>query len=248
MAGFRALFARELAAYFATPVGWIALTAFLLVQGYSFYGLLALSLSSEVVAGPPMQLFFGGTLLYWLVMLIVCTALTMRLIAGEGVRGTLELVLAAPVDEATVIASKYAAALCCFVLLWLPTGVYVGVVALVGGGSVDLGPIASGYLGTLFVGGSCLALGLLCSTLASSQMAAAMATFALLSILMLASLARVILDDPQLVALVSRISFAEQMNDFSRGIVDTRHIVFNASLSIFALAGASWSLRGRRWR
>ncbi len=97
-----ALLGRELRSYFFSPLAWVVLTLFLLVQGYSFYLCVELVNRPDAPHRSVMQLFFGGTFLYWLFVIFIVTVITMRLVAEERQSGTVEALLTAPVSEGQV--------------------------------------------------------------------------------------------------------------------------------------------------
>ena len=103
----------------------MVLTLFLLVQGYSFYLCVELAGSPQAPHGAVMQYFFGGTFLYWLFVIFVVSAITMRLISAERRSGTIETLMTAPVSEGLVIVAKYLSAVLFYCFLWLPTALYV---------------------------------------------------------------------------------------------------------------------------
>jgi len=239
---------RELVAYFYSPLGWLVLTLFLLVQGYGFYAFVGLLSRPDSPHGAVMQLFFGGTLVYWFFLIAIVSAISMRLVAGERRAGTLETLLTAPVADWVVLTGKYLAALLFYLVLWIPTLVYVALIwALVGDSSgIDPGPVATGYLGTILVGASSLAVGLLASTLAPTQIIAALATFSTLAIVVLLGLLELVVTAPLTKAVLRYVNLFEQMEDFARGIVDSRHVAFHLSVVCFCLIASAVALGRRR--
>src|SRR5579884_3959704 len=130
--GARSLVRRELGAYFLSPIAYVVLVVFLVVTGHLFY--LTLQLLTET--GPrgaefPMQVMFGDER-FWLVFLFIPPLLTMRLFAEERGSGTLEMLMTAPLRDWQVVLSKYLACLTFYVILWLPTLLYLP--ALLGAG------------------------------------------------------------------------------------------------------------------
>ncbi len=116
-----AIIRRELIAYFSSPLAYIVMTAFLLMQGYIFYLIVSFLNNPQTPAMTPLRLFFGGTIFFWLFLLFVVPVITMRLIAEERRSGTIEVLLTSPVTEAQVVIGKFVAALIFYVALWLPT-------------------------------------------------------------------------------------------------------------------------------
>ncbi len=243
------LIRKELAGYFLSPLAWVILTMFLLVQGYSFYLLMVLVTQPNAPHGAVMQFFFGGTVMYWLFMIFVVSTITMRLIAEERARGTIEALLTAPISEAEVILGKYLAAVAFYAFLWLPTASYVVMLRrLTGSEALDLGPVLSAYLGTLLVGAACIAVGLLASSLTRSQIVAATITFALLSVLLLSGPLELYVERPALRDLLRYVNLFDHMEDFARGIVDSRQLVFYGSIIVFCLFAATKALEVKKWR
>jgi ABC-type transport system involved in multi-copper enzyme maturation permease subunit len=121
----RSLVRREFTAYFVSPIAYVVLVVFLAVTGHLFY----LTFSLLTTTGPkgtewPMQTMFGDER-FWLVFLFIPPLLTMRLFAEERSTGTLEMLLTAPLRDWQIVLSKYLACLAFYVVLWLPTLVYL---------------------------------------------------------------------------------------------------------------------------
>jgi ABC-type transport system involved in multi-copper enzyme maturation permease subunit len=123
----RSLVRREFMAYFLSPIAYVVFVVFLAVTGHLFY----LTLNQLTAKGPrgvefPMQFMFDQWY-FWLVFLFIPPLLTMRLFAEERDSGTLEMLLTAPVRDWQVVLSKFVACFAFYVLLWLPTLVYLPV-------------------------------------------------------------------------------------------------------------------------
>src|SRR5947209_6775199 len=123
----RSLIRREFSAYFLSPIAYVVLVVFLFVTGHLFY----LTLRELTASGPkgieyPMQKMLGDER-FWLVFLFIPPLLTMRLFAEERSTGTLEMLMTAPLRDWQVVLSKYLACFAFFVLLWVPTLVYLPV-------------------------------------------------------------------------------------------------------------------------
>jgi ABC-2 type transport system permease protein len=236
MRGFFPIFKREIIAFFVTPVAWVAMTAFLVVQGVHFISVLAnfavfTDLSTE---NGPVQTFFGKTVFIYLPLFFVCPVLTMRVFAEERRSGTIEPLLTAPVTSAGVVLGKYAAVFVGYLAMWSPTLFYMWTVS--GAGYVDWHVVGTSYLAVASVGAGYLAIGVLTSCLTKSQLAAALVSgMILIALFMIGIGGEYILDEGPGRDLASYLSVWTQMNDFSRGIVDSRRLVFNATLAIVPL-------------
>ncbi len=244
---------RELGAYFISPIAYVVLATFLAVTGYLFY----LSLGQLTARGPkgisyPMQLMVSDVA-FWLVFLAIPPLLTMRLFAEERSSGTLEMLLTAPVRDWQIVLSKYVACYLFYVLMWLPTLLYLPVLLNWHWGEapvVDPWPVVSTYIGLALAGAMFLALGLLVSSLVKSQIISAfLAIFAGL-VFIVAGVWRPDMDTSGLLYQVLYY-FTVPLHferNFSRGLIDTRNLVFYSSVALFCLFLTVRSLESRRWR
>src|SRR5690606_14449151 len=158
--GTAAIAGRELLSLFVTPLAYLVGTLFLLNQGWNFSLLLTVLNQPLAARGPVMQYYFGGSIfIFWLPVIFICAAISMRLIAEERRQGTLEALLTAPLQPSQVVIGKYLGALGFYVALWLPTGSFYLLLRGAAGPAMapDPGPILSGYLGTFLVGSSFIA-------------------------------------------------------------------------------------------
>ncbi len=251
MNAFMALFVRELFAFFVTPLAWVLLVVFLIVQGLHFSLLVQhFSSSGEVSSDQsPVQAFFGNTAILYLVLFLLVPPLTMRLFAEERRSGTLEALLTAPITSLAVVLAKYTAALCTYMALWLPTVLYL--VVLRQTGAVDWHAAATSYLGVVLVGAAYLAVGLLMSALTSSQFIALVLTALVMLVLFIVGIGEFVAAPGTVVHAVCRhVSMWSQMASFSSGLVDTRHLVFDVPvvatcLFVTVRIVESWRLEGR---
>ncbi len=246
MKGILATLIRELRAYFFSPLAYVVLTLLLLVNGFVFWLIISFLSDPRAQIGAPLELFFGQTIFFWLVLLFVAPVLTMRLISEERRSGTIEVLMTAPVSEGQVILGKYLAALLFYVFLWTPTLIYAAVVDYYG--TVDWGPVASGYLGILGIGALFLAVGTFASTLSRNQLVAAVLTFALLVPLFTFGLLEQLFNSEALKGVFEYLNLWQHMDDFAKGIVDTRRLVYYLSATLFFLFLAARGLEVKKWR
>jgi ABC-2 type transport system permease protein len=239
---------RELLGYFVSPVSYLVLGLFALVQGYGFFLLCQTLAKNQASTSAVLQYFFGGTFLYWLFLMFVVSVLTMRLVAEERQQGTLEPLLTAPVGEGALALGKYLAAVGFYACLWVPTLAFPLLLrAYAGPGAMlDGGPIAAGYLGTLLCGASALGIGLLCSALSRSQLLAAVLSFVLLTLLLLIGmLADLYAQSAAVRQALLYVNLLQHMDEFGRGIVDSRRVVLHLSLAAATVLLAGRALRAR---
>jgi ABC-2 type transport system permease protein len=236
MSGFWAILRREMLSLWVTPLAWVLLGVFLILQGGIFYSIVAhfASFSDLSVDEGPLGAYFGQNSIFLLMtLLLVCPALSMRLLAEEQRSGTIEALMTAPVGSAGVVLGKYVAALLTYVLIWVPTLLYV--VILRKTGNVDWLVMLSSYLGLFLVGAQYLAIGTLASSLTKSQFVALLMTVLIQFGLFVLGIGEYIFDPGVFHDVCSYVSLAGHMEDFSKGIVDTRRLLYDTSLAIFCL-------------
>ena len=175
----------------------------------------------------------------------------MRLLAEEKRAGTLEMLMTAPVTDFQVVFAKYLGAVMLYALMWGLTVFYVVILRHFAGASsaLDLGPIASGYVGVLVIGQFLIALGLLASSLTKNQVAAALMSFASVFLLLIVTnWLSSLFQGGQLGRIVRAISAFEHMENFSRGILDVRPVVYYLSATAWALFTTTRIVESRKWR
>lgn len=236
MSGFFAIFRREMLSLWVTPLAWVLLGVFLLLQGGIFYSIIVhfSTFSDLSVDDGPLGAYFGQNSVFLLMtLLLVCPALSMRLLAEERRSGTIESLLTAPVGAAGVVLGKYAAALTTYVLIWIPTLLYA--VILRKTGNVQWPVVLASYLGLFLVGAQYLAIGILSSSLTKSQFVALLITVLVQFGLFVLGIGEYIFDPGLLHELCSYVSLAGHMEDFAKGVIDTRRVLYDISLALFCL-------------
>jgi ABC-2 type transport system permease protein len=244
--GFYPIWKRELFSLFVTPLAWVLITTFLIVQGIHFF-ILVSQYAGDVGLGEggPVQAFFGKTILLYLPLIFVCPLLTMRLFAEERRSGTIEALLTAPVSAVGVTLAKYAAALCTYAAMWAPTLLYIVLIGKTG--TVDWRIVGASYLGVFAVGAGYLAIGTMTSALTSSQLTAAVLSAMALIFLFMVGLGEFVADTGPVHDVCAYVSVWSQMNDFSQGIVDLRRLVFDGTLVAVPLFITVRAVDSWRW-
>ncbi len=235
MSGALAIFRRELLGLWVTPLAWVMLVVFLLIQGLSFYSIVVhvSSMTSASIDSGPVQAYFGQSIFLLVSLLLVCPALTMRVFAEERKSGTIEALLTAPVTPLGVVLGKYLATLATYVAMWLPTLLYI--LILRNTGQVDWRVVGSSYLGVLGVGAGYLAVGTLMSAMTKSQLTAFVLTMLVIFGLFILGIGEYVFDAGMLRDLSAHVSVLSQMDEMAKGVVDLRRLVFDGSLVMFPL-------------
>ena len=250
---------RDLKAYFTSPIAYVVLTIFIFVAGFFFYltadGMVRnasiRAMQSAQTGQPPepidmpgeiMRNFFGVMVS---ILLFIMPLITMALFSEEKKRGTIELLLTAPVTDMQVVLGKFLAASLFYVVLLASTLVEVAVLFIYSKPAV--GPILTGYLGVLLYGLAFVAIGMFISTLTENQIIASILTFAVILMLwVINALSRNV--GPTLSAILTYLSVFEHLDDFLNGVISTSHIIFYVSLTLIGLFLTYRSLDSLRWR
>jgi ABC-2 type transport system permease protein len=226
-----AIVGREWRAYFLSPLAYVILTAYMFLNGFIFSRIVAFLATPGVPRERFLSLMFTNTY-FWIFTLFIVPIITMRLLAEERKAGTLEVLLTSPVSETTVVIGKFLGALGFFLVVWVPSLVFV--LYLGSKTAVDFGAVASGYLGIALIGAYFISIGVFASTLTKNQIVAAILTFAMLIPLFSAGLFQSGAD-PSRQSIVDYLNMWDHMDEFARGIVDTRRLVYYLSGMAFFL-------------
>jgi len=227
---------RELRSYFVSPVAYVVTALFLLISGFLFS--LILGVSNEASMRP----LFGN---FAVIFLFIVPALTMRLLAEEQRTGTLELMLTAPVRDYELVLGKFLGVFLLLLIMLAITLVYPAILLLAG--NPDRGPIFSGYLGVILQGAAFLSIGLLASSLTQNQIIAALLAFVILLLLWLSD-ALGNFTQGRIGDLFRFLSITKHYDEFPRGVIDTRDVLYFITITAAALFFTVQSVTARRWR
>jgi ABC-2 type transport system permease protein len=227
-----AIVKREFFSYFVSPLAYVVLTAFLFINGYVFYAILLALNSPETPRTALMSLFFTNVF-FWIYMMVIPSIISMRLLSEERKSGSLEALLTAPVSAATVVTGKFIGGWAFFLFLWLPTVAYPLMLSRFS--SLDPGPIAAGYLGIALIGAMFIAAGTFASAITKNQIVAAIIGITFCLSIFLIGVFKDFVNDPAQREALSYLNLLEHMDDFAKGIVDTRRLVYVLSSVVFFL-------------
>jgi ABC-2 type transport system permease protein len=253
--GWRPVFKKELRLYFGSPVAYVVFTFFLLISGWFFSQIFLfysdasmrsfmqpqMGQNLNVVDNVMRPLFTNMSV----VLLFFIPMLTMRLFAEEKKSGTIELLLTYPVRDGEVLAGKYLAALALYLILLALTLLYPGLVAYFT--RVEWGPILTGYLGLVLTGAVFLAVGVLISSLTENQIVAGFGTFGVLLLFWVVGWGAE-LAGGQTRTVLQYLSIGDHLEGFTRGLVDTKDLVYYVTGVALALFLTLRSLDSKRWK
>lgn len=228
--GVAALVRRELAAYFQSPVAYVVGVVFLVTTASLFFSTFFLFDRVE------MRQFFATLPL---LLALLMPALAMRLIAEERRRGTWEVLTTLPVSTTRILLAKFIALWITGVALLVPTLFYVLSVSTLG--RLDPGPVVGGYIGAILLAGVYAAIGLFASAVSRSETVALV--FGLVLTLFLVILEGfLIFVPPAAVPFLQYLGVTWHFNGFTRGVIDSRSLVYFLSLGAFFLVLADYRL------
>jgi ABC-2 type transport system permease protein len=180
------------------------------------------------------------------ILLFIMPMLTMGLFSEEKKRGTIELLLTAPLTDLQVVLGKFFAAGTFFVILLLSTAIPTAVLYLYS--TPASGPILTAYLGLLLYGLSIVAIGLFISTLTENQIIAAVLSFGTIMVLWLVDVVANNAESPTSKGILTYLSILSHLDDFMKGVLSTSHIIFYLSLMLIGLFLTYRSIDSLRWR
>ena len=251
MRKFWALLVREVRGYFHSPIAYVVLVFFLFINGINFAGFVVPYMNQRPVEVSAEFLFFNW-FLFWLPFVLIFPLITMRLFAEEFRQGTIEPLMTAPVRDLQVVLAKFFGAYAFYVALWIPTLLYWVILQKI---TNQAAPTSSGqfwgpYLILLLLGMFYISIGCFTSVLTTNQIIAAVVSFVAIAALFLVGLFQYVLLDVSsgMRDALGYFSAIEQMGTYSRGVIDTRPIVFYLSMTAFMLTLTYQAFQSRKWR
>jgi ABC-2 type transport system permease protein len=228
------IFRKEFAAYFVSPIAYIVISIFLLVTGWLFFSTFFLFNQANL------RNFFS---LLPITFSFVVPAVTMRLFSEEFNVGSYEVLLTLPVTFADVVLGKFLAAVAFVSAMLIPTLSYPVTISLLG--ELDWGPVVGGYVGTVLLAGAFAAVGLFASSLTRNQIVAFIIGVAICFSLTLVD--KMLFFLPQsLLGLLDYLGAGFHFENISKGVIDSRDILYFLSVSFVGLYGAQLVLEQKR--
>jgi len=228
---------RELKAYFNSPIAYIIIVLALIISGWLFF------LDFFLAGQATLRVLLTG----WmpLVFLIFIPAITMRLIAEEKKSGTIELLVTLPVTDWEIVLGKYFASLILLVVTILMTFSYAITVSILG--DPDGGAIAGQYLGLFLLGATYLAIGLFASGITSNQIVAFLVAIVVIAAFYLVDNFVPFFPAP-VASVLEFLGVDYHFENLARGVIDTKDLLYYASMIFLFLLLAVRALESRKWK
>lgn len=239
------IFRREIYSFLSSLIAYIVIVVFLLVTGLFMWVFPDYSLLEFGYATLD-QLFIIGP---WVFMFLI-PAITMRFFSEEKRTGTIELLFTKPVTDMQIIVGKYLAGFALVVFSILPTLLYFWSVYMLADpvGNVDTGGIIGSYIGLLLLGATFVAIGLFASSITENQIVAFILGLFLCFFFYTAFDSLRLLNLPNKTLLVlEQLGMSAHFESLSKGVLDTRDMLYFGSLIAFFLMLTKTVLEARKW-
>ena len=228
-----AIMKRELRSYFTSPVAYIVITIFLLFSGFFFFKDYFYFRQAE------MRNFFQ---LLPLLFTVFVPAMTMRLFSEEKQSGSIEILLTMPITTFDAVIGKFLAGAIFAASALAPTLLYLFTVLFTG--SPDFGPLIGGYVGAIFLGAACTAIGVCASASTKNQITAFITALSINFALWLVS--RITIFLPAKLSFLEYFGTDFHFQNIAKGVFDIRDILYFASIIFIALLIAAKIIEERR--
>jgi ABC-2 type transport system permease protein len=169
----------------------------------------------------------------------------MKTFSEEMKSGTIEIMMTVPISEMQIVVGKFLGVFIYYSVLWIPTLIYPFFLSLYS--SLDVGPVVSGYIGTLLIGAFFISIGIFCSSISKSQINSAILSFFILVGLFLLGYLKMVAFNSKLLEVFEYINFSEIIKTYSEGIITTKSLVFLVTSSILCLFINIKFLETRKW-
>ncbi|HEY6988345.1 MAG TPA: ABC transporter permease [Bryobacteraceae bacterium] len=245
---------RELYSYFVSPIAWVLLAIFAFLSGVFTYIISAsfarASLESQM-SGQSMPMNLNEQVIAPLfsniavIGLFLIPLISMRLFAEEKRQGTIELLITSPLHDLEIVLGKWLSAVLMYGALLVILLVDFSFLFIYG--NPDWKPVLSGFIGVLLQGACLLAFGTFISTLTRNQIVAAAIGFALALVLWILNWTTSFGNTP-VIQVLNYLSIVSHMDSFSRGVIDTKDLIYYVSMIFLGLFLTARSLESLRWR
>ena len=250
MRTFLVLLEREMKSYFYSPIAYIVLCFFLALMGYNAY--VVVTLLNHGPSEITMVEGFFGIAILWFGFLPMIPLITMRLYSEEFKLGTIETLMTAPVEDWQVVLSKFAGALLFYTVLWAPTTLLFVIFQYVAGqpAASSLGSFIGSYVMVLLMGSFYVSLGCLASVVTRNQIIAAIIALVLVVLVFFTGViaSRTGTATQAFRDFVAYFSSYEHLASYSRGLIDTRPIVYYVSMTVLLQFLTFHIFQFRKWK
>ena len=234
--------AKEIYTYFVSPIAYFVLVIFSGLSGFFFYAILQRAIVRQELSPAVIQVLFRNYIS--VTLLFFAPAVTMRLFAEEKRSGTIELLRTSPVKDIEIVLGKFCASLILYLTMLATTLFYPFLILPFG--KVDIGQMVSTYIGMILLGSAFLSFGLMISSMTQNQIVSALTSFGVLLLFwIISSFAD---RTGSLNRFFKYLSLTEHLNDFTRGVIVIKDIIYYSSFTLICIFLTIKSIESEKWK
>ena len=234
----KTIYFKELKSYFNSPIAYIVMIVFLAISGFLF----TMNFFQANIAS--MRDFFGSFFIQMVLFVVFIPAITMRSFSEEKKQGTLELLLTKPVTDLELILGKYLSALSLIVITLLPTIIYFIIIKLIG--PIPFWPFFTSFIGFILMSAFFIGIGVFVSSLTENQIIAFIISVLICLIFFLLGKLLMVFP-PSVVSIFEYVTTDYHLANISRGVIDSRVLIYYFSMIFFTIFLTKVSLESRKW-
>ncbi|NOS86859.1 MAG: ABC transporter permease subunit [Ignavibacteria bacterium] len=234
----KTIFSKELKSYFNSPIAYIVMIVFMAISGFLF------TMSFFQINIASMREFFGSFFIQLVLFVVFIPAITMRSFSEERKQGTLELLLTKPITDIELILGKYLSALTLIVITLSPTILYFIIIKMIG--PIEFWPFLTSLLGYILMSAFFIGVGVFVSSLTENQIIAFIVSVLIcLSFFLFGKL--LIVFPTSVVSFFEYLTTDYHLSNISRGVIDSRVLIYYFSMIFFTIFLTKVSLESRKW-
>lgn len=234
----KTIFTKELKSYFNSPIAYIVMIVFMAISGFLF------TMSFFQINIASMREFFGSFFIQLVLFVVFIPAITMRSFSEEKKQGTLELLLTKPITDIELILGKYLSALTLIVITLSPTILYFIIIKMIG--PISFWPFLTSLLGYILMSAFFIGIGVFVSSLTENQIIAFIVSVLIcLSFFLFGKL--LVVFPTSVVSFFEYLTTDYHLSNISRGVIDSRVLIYYFSMIFFTIFLTKVSLESRKW-
>lgn len=234
----KTIYSKEIKSYFNSPVAYIVMIVFMVISGFLF----AMSFFQINIAS--MREFFGSFFIQLVLFVVFIPAITMRSFSEEKKQGTLELLLTKPITDIELILGKYLSALTLVVITLAPTILYFIIIKMIG--PIPFWPFLTSLLGYILMSAFFIGVGIFVSSITENQIIAFIVSVLICLFFFLLGKFLMVFP-PSMVSVFEYLTTDYHLSNISRGVIDSRVLIYYFSMIFFTLFITKVSLESRKW-
>lgn len=234
----KTIFSKELKSYFNSPIAYIVMIVFMAISGFLF------TMSFFQINIASMREFFGSFFIQLVLFVVFIPAITMRSFSEEKKQGTLELLLTKPITDIELILGKYLSALTLIVITLSPTILYFIIIKMIG--PISFWPFLTSLLGYILMSAFFIGIGVFVSSLTENQIIAFIVSVLICLFFFLFGKLLIVFPT-SVVSFFEYLTTDYHLSNISRGVIDSRVLIYYFSMIFFTIFLTKVSLESRKW-